>query len=103
MPKPALSSRPGTPRAKRKGDLRQSDADLLALAQLARTQRIAQNLTQADLAGLSGTGVRFIVELEHAKPTLQLGKVARVFATLGLTLTVSKHTPQRAPPDSEMP
>lgn len=62
--------------------------DLARLASAVRAARVAHALTQAELAGVAGTGVRFIVELEQAKPTLQIGKVFRVLATLGLTLNV---------------
>jgi HTH-type transcriptional regulator/antitoxin HipB len=34
-----------------------------------RMARKALNLTQPQLAGASGVGVRFIVDLEHGKPT----------------------------------
>ncbi len=45
------------------------------LGQLARERRQQIALTQLDVAGLSNTGNRFIVELEQGKPTLQLQKV----------------------------
>lgn len=41
-------------------------------------------LTQKDLAFTSGTGLRFIIELERGKPTCQLGKALTVLNTLGL-------------------
>ena len=53
------------------------------LGQLVRTRRKTLGITQGELAGLSGVGVRFIVELEHGKPTLELGKVLRVLNRLG--------------------
>jgi y4mF family transcriptional regulator len=63
--------------------------DILALAQAVREARRSHRLTQAQLAGLSGTGLRFIGELERAKPTVALGKVVAVLATLGLRLQVA--------------
>lgn len=49
-----------------------------------RARRKALNLTQAELAMTSGTGVRFIGELENGKETCHLGKVLSVLRTLGL-------------------
>jgi y4mF family transcriptional regulator len=40
--------------------------------------------TQADLALTSGTGLRFIAELEKGKPSCQIGKVLTVLQTLGI-------------------
>jgi HTH-type transcriptional regulator / antitoxin HipB len=56
------------------------------LARLIRAQRKKQKLTQSELAGASGTGLRFIVDAEKGKPTLQLGKLLRVLHMLGLSL-----------------
>lgn len=70
----------------KKSRLGTSSPDILALAQAVREAREHHRLTQAELAGLSGTGLRFIGELERAKPTLELGKVVAVLATLGLRL-----------------
>lgn len=65
-----------------------SPPDVLAIAHAVREARQRHRLTQAQLAGLSGTGLRFIGELERAKPTAELGKVVAVLATLGLRLQV---------------
>lgn len=45
-------------------------------------------VTQRDLALTSGTGLRFIIELEQGKSTCQLEKVLTVLRTLGLTLVI---------------
>ncbi|WP_380784225.1 helix-turn-helix domain-containing protein [Sphingomonas sp. R86520] len=45
-------------------------------------------LRQDQLAGAAGVGLRFIVELEAGKPTIQLGKAIQVLDTLGCALTV---------------
>lgn len=45
-------------------------------------------MTQADLAGLSGTGLRFISELERGKSSVALNKVLAVLSALGLRLQV---------------
>lgn len=65
------------------------------LGNLLRTRRKALRVTQAELAGLSGVGVRFIVELEHGKPTLELGKVLRVLERLGVQL-LARHDAEPA-------
>jgi len=54
------------------------------IGKLVRRQRKALGLTQADLALTSGTGMRFISDLENGKPTCQLGKTLIVIKTLGL-------------------
>jgi HTH-type transcriptional regulator/antitoxin HipB len=58
------------------------------IAKHVREARLAFGLTQRDLAGLSNTGVRFIVDVESGKPTIELGKLLDVLVTLGLTLRV---------------
>lgn len=45
--------------------------------------------TQKDLAMTSGTGLRFIIELERGKPTSQIGKVFTVLNTLGVTVNLT--------------
>ncbi|MBS0213458.1 MAG: helix-turn-helix transcriptional regulator [Proteobacteria bacterium] len=58
------------------------------LAERVRATRKRHGLTQTQLAGLSGTGLRFISELERGKPTVTLDKVVAVLSTLGLQLRV---------------
>jgi y4mF family transcriptional regulator len=48
--------------------------------------RTSQKLTQSELAFATGTGVRFIVDLERGKPTCQLGLALRVASMLGINL-----------------
>jgi HTH-type transcriptional regulator / antitoxin HipB len=43
-------------------------------------------LTQAEVAGACGTGIRFIVELEQGKPTCELEKALRVAQMLGIAI-----------------
>jgi len=59
------------------------------LGKTIKKQRKAMGLTQAELALTSGTGMRFISDLENGKPTCQLGKTLTVLRTLGLRLTLS--------------
>tara|TARA_R110000868_G_scaffold86787_1_gene243291 strand:+ start:10576 stop:10797 length:222 start_codon:yes stop_codon:yes gene_type:complete len=54
-----------------------------------RKARKAQGLTQEDLSGMTGTGIRFISELERGKQTAQIGKVISVISTLGLVMSIS--------------
>ncbi len=62
--------------------------DSIALGLIVRRERKAQKLKQAELAAVSGVGIRFIVDLEAGKPTLQLEKVLRVITTLGCDIAI---------------
>jgi y4mF family transcriptional regulator len=59
------------------------------LGRLVKKERKAMGLTQAELALTSGTGMRFISDLENGKPTCQIGKTLTVMKTLGMRLTLS--------------
>ena len=63
--------------------------DSTSLGLIVRRERKAQKLKQAELAAVSGVGIRFIVDLEAGKPTLQLEKVLRVIMTLGCDITIT--------------
>ncbi len=64
------------------------------LGRLVKKERKALGLTQAELALTSGTGTRFISDLENGKPTCQVGKTLTVLKTLGIGLTgTSSHGP----------
>ena len=64
------------------------------LGRFVKKERKAMGLTQAELALTSGTGMRFISDLENGKPTCQIGKTLTVLKTLGLRLTLSSsHSP----------
>ena len=58
------------------------------LGEEVRVRRKALKLTQAELAMTSGTGVRFVGELENGKETCHVGTVLSVLRTLGLRWTV---------------
>lgn len=62
------------------------------LGKLIKNVRKAMGLTQAELALTSGTGMRFISDLENGKPTCQTGKTLTVLKTLGIRLTMSPPT-----------
>jgi HTH-type transcriptional regulator/antitoxin HipB len=53
------------------------------LGEALRAARKVLGMTQSEIALVSGVGLRFVVELERGKPTLQLGKVLRVIDSLG--------------------
>ena len=53
-----------------------------------RETRKTMGVTQKDLALTSGTGLRFVIDLEKGKPTCQIGKVLTVLQTLGIELTL---------------
>ncbi len=56
------------------------------LGKAIRKARKAQHLTQEDLAGMAGTGRRFISDLENGKETSELGKTLSLLGTLGVGL-----------------
>ena len=62
--------------------------DTQRLGRLIRRARKARGLTQIGLAREAGMGERFIVDLEHGKPTCEVGRVLRVMGLLNLTLRV---------------
>lgn len=64
-------------------------ADARALGVAVRQARKAHGLTQVELAGLAGTGARFISELEHGKASIEFGKALDVLAVLGLRLLLA--------------
>ena len=54
---------------------------------LVQKRRKDLGMTQAELALVSGTGVRFISDLENGKASCELGKALDVLANLGVELT----------------
>jgi y4mF family transcriptional regulator len=62
--------------------------DAQSLGQAIRQQRRLLKVTQKDLAMTSGTGLRFIIDLEKGKPTCQLGKAIEIVQVLGLKLEI---------------
>ncbi len=57
--------------------------DPASLGAAIRHARREQALTQEELALVAGVGRRFVIELEAAKPTAQVGPVLRVLGALG--------------------
>jgi y4mF family transcriptional regulator len=61
-----------------------------AIGKIVREERKALGLRQSELAAASGVGVRFLVDLERGKPTVQLGRVLAVLAALGCSLDIRR-------------
>lgn len=59
-----------------------------AIGDKVRQLRREQGITQAQLAGLANTGIRFIGDLENGKATCQLGKVLKVLEALGVDIHI---------------
>ena len=51
-----------------------------------RRARKRLGVTQKELAMTSGTGLRFIIDLEKGKPTCHIGKALTVLQTAGVRL-----------------
>jgi len=58
------------------------------IGNLIRETRKKQGLSQEDLAGISGTGRRFISDVENGKNNIQVGKLLLVIGALGLNLYI---------------
>jgi len=56
------------------------------LGETIRLTRKKLGITQRELALTSGTGLRFIIDLESGKATCQLAKALTVIETLGIKL-----------------
>ena len=56
------------------------------IGELVRAARRKQGISQEQLAGVAGTGVRLISDLENGKSTVQIEKVIKVIEALGLGL-----------------
>jgi HTH-type transcriptional regulator/antitoxin HipB len=55
---------------------------------LIRATRKSLGVTQRELALTSGTGLRFVVDLERGKETCEIGKTLTILQTLGIKLTL---------------
>ena len=56
-----------------------------------KVQRKRLKMNQSELAMVSGTGVRFISDLENGKPSCELGKTLSVLTNLGLDIQITPH------------
>ena len=59
------------------------------IGKLIRDTRKKLGVTQKDLALTSGTGIRFIIDLEKGKATCELGKALGILHTLGIRMTLT--------------
>lgn len=59
------------------------------IGSMIRQARKALGVTQKELALTSGTGLRFVIELEKGKETCEIGKALTVIQTLGIQLTLT--------------
>jgi y4mF family transcriptional regulator len=59
------------------------------IGKLVRNTRKQLGVTQKDLALTSGTGIRFIVDLEKGKETCEIGKALTILNTLGINMTLT--------------
>ena len=67
------------------------------IGELVNATRKSLAVTQKNLAMTSGTGLRFIIELEQGKPTCQLSKVLTVLNTLGITIKLTPPVTDKNP------
>ncbi len=54
------------------------------IGQLVRETRKAQGISQEQTAGVAGTGIRLVSDLENGKGTIQVDKMIKVAEALGL-------------------
>jgi len=59
------------------------------IGKLIRDTRQELGVTQKDLALTSGTGLRFIIDLEKGKETCEIGKALAILNTLGIKITLT--------------
>lgn len=64
--------------------------NVAAIGQIIRDERKELGLRQDELAAASGVGLRFLVELERGKPTVQMGKVLDVISALGCEFQIRR-------------
>jgi len=59
------------------------------IGELVKKTRKGIGVTQRDLALTSGTGQRFISDLEQGKPTCQIEKTLTILQTLGIRIELT--------------
>jgi HTH-type transcriptional regulator/antitoxin HipB len=65
------------------------------IGQLIRDTRKKLGVTQKALALTSGTGLRFVIDLEKGKETCEIGKALTILHTLGIKLTLAPPVPAK--------
>ena len=58
------------------------------IGKLVQSERKRQGITQLQLAGMAGTGIRLISDIENGKETVQVQKLLKVLHTLVLGVFV---------------
>ena len=58
------------------------------IGKLVQSERKRQGITQLQLAGMAGTGIRLISDIENGKDTVQVQKLLKILHTLGLGVFV---------------
>jgi y4mF family transcriptional regulator len=59
------------------------------IGKLIKDTRKQLGVTQRSLALTSGTGLRFVIDLEKGKKTCEIGKVLTILHTLGIKMTLA--------------
>jgi y4mF family transcriptional regulator len=59
------------------------------VGKIVRASRKQLGVTQKNLALTSGTGLRFVIDLEKGKETCQIGKVLTVLQTMGIQIALT--------------
>jgi y4mF family transcriptional regulator len=59
------------------------------VGKIVRASRKRLGVTQKDLALASGTGLRFVIDLEKGKETCQIAKVLTVLQTMGIQIALT--------------
>jgi len=67
------------------------------IGEAVRQARRHLGVTQKALALTSGTGLRFIIDLEKGKPTCQIGKALTVLHTVGIKIQLLSPVPKDSP------
>ena len=62
------------------------------IGKLIRETRKTLGVTQKDLSLTSGTGLRFVIDLEKGKETCEVGKVLTILHTLGIKMILTPPT-----------
>jgi HTH-type transcriptional regulator/antitoxin HipB len=62
------------------------------IGKLIRDTRKRLGVTQRTLALTSGTGLRFVIDLEKGKETCEIGKALTILHTLGIKVTLTPPT-----------
>jgi HTH-type transcriptional regulator/antitoxin HipB len=65
------------------------------IGRLIRDTRKKLGVTQKALALTSGTGLRFVIDLEKGKETCEIGKALTILNTLGIKIVLTPPAPAK--------